>query len=167
MIKIKKEKGKNDKIFMSIEKKLKDLNIELPKAPSPVGAYVAFKKVNNLLFISGQLPIMNNGEIMKGKIGDNLTLEDGQKAAKLCVINILAQAKKAMDGDINKIKNCVKITGFVNSSDDFIDQPKVINPASETLAAVFGDNGKHARAAVSTNALPLRVPVEIDAIFEI
>ena len=101
------------------------------------------------------------------KVGKELSLEDGQKAAKLCAINILAQAKKAMNGDLNKIKNCVKITGFVNSTDDFADQPKVINPASETLSAVFGENGKHTRAAVSTNSLPLGAAVEIDAIFEV
>ena len=151
---------------MTIENKLKELNIELPKAPDPVGAYVAFKKINNLLFISGQLPISSDGKMIKWKIGKNLTLEDGQLASKLCVINILAQAKKALDGDLNKVKNCVKITGFVNSTEDFTDQPKVINPASETLSKVFGDSGKHTRAAVSTNSLPLGVAVEIDAIFE-
>jgi len=152
---------------MNIEKKLKELNIELPNAPDPVGAYVAFKKVNNLLFISGQLPISNDGKMIKGQIGKDLTLEDGQKASKLCVINILAQVKKALNGDLNNIKNCVKITGFVNSTDDFKNQPKVINPASETLSAVFGDKGKHARVAISSNSLPLGAAVEIDAIFEI
>ena len=152
---------------MNIENKLKELNIELPNAPDPVGAYVAFKKVNNLLFISGQLPISNDGKMIKGQIGKDLTLEDGQKASKLCVINILAQVKKALNGDLNNIKNCVKITGFVNSTDDFKDQPKVINPASETLSAVFGDKGKHARVAISANSLPLGAAVEIDAIFEI
>ena len=105
--------------------------------------------------------------MIKGKIGEELSLEEGQKASKLCVLNILAQAKKAMDGDLDKIKNCIKITGFVNSSNDFIDQPKVINPASETLSEVFGIKGKHARAAVSVNSLPLGAAVEIDAIFEI
>ena len=152
---------------MNVSKKLSELSIQLPTAPDPVGAYVAFKKVGNMLFISGQLPIGSDGKIIKGKIGKELTLEDGQKASKLCVINILAQAKKAMDGDLDKIKNCIKITGFVNSSDDFRDQPKVINPASETLSEVFGTKGKHARAAVSVNSLPLGVAVEIDAIFEI
>ena len=149
------------------ENTLKELNIKLPEAPSPVGAYVAFKKTKNLLFISGQLPISSDGNILKGKIGKNLTLEDGQKASKLCVVNILSQAKKALDGDLNKIKNCIKITGYVNSTDEFTEQPKVINPASEILSAVFGDKGKHARAAVSTNSLPLGAAVEIDAIFEI
>ena len=152
---------------MNIENKLRDLKINLPKAPDPVGAYVAFKKVGKLLFISGQLPIDLDGRMIKGKIGKDLTLEDGKKASKLCVSNILAQAKKAMNGDLNKIKNCIKITGFVNSDDKFIDQPKVINPASETLSAIFGAGGQHTRAAVSTNSLPLGVAVEIDAIFEI
>ena len=152
---------------MDIEKKLKELSIELPNAPDPVGAYVAFKKVNNLLFISGQLPISKDGKMIKGQIGKDLTLEDGQKASRLCVFNILDQAKKALNGDLNNIKNCVKITGFVNSTDDFKDQPKVINPASETLSAVFGDKGKHARVAISANSLPLGAAVEIDAIFEI
>ena len=146
---------------------LKKLNITLPKAPDPVGAYVAYKKIGNLLYISGQLPISAEGKMIKGKIGKDLTLEDGQKASRFCVINILAQAQKAMSGDLNKIKNCIKITGFVNSTDNFVDQPKVINPASETLSVIFGEKGKHTRAAVSTNSLPLGAAVEIDAIFEI
>ena len=152
---------------MSIENKLKELGIILPNAPDPVGAYVAFKQINNLLFISGQLPISNDGKILKGKIGKNLNLADGQKAAKLCVLNILAQLKKAVNGDLNRVKNCIKITGYVNSSDDFIDQPKVINPASETLSLLFNEKGTHSRAAVSANSLPLGAAVEIDAIFEI
>ena len=150
-----------------IENRLKELKIELPNAPDPVGAYVAYKKVNNLLFISGQLPVAVDGSIIKGKLGKDLTLEQGQNASKLCALNILAQAKKAMDGDLNKIKGCVKITAFVNCTEDFKDQPKVINPASETLSAVFGESGKHARAAVGTNSLPLGIAVEIDAVFEI
>ena len=157
----------DEKKELVVAEKLKQLNIELPKAPDPVGAYVAFKKIGNLLYISGQLPIGPDGKITKGKIGKNLSLEDGQKASKLCVINILAQASKAMNGDLDKIKNCIKITGFVNSTDDFFDQPKVINPASETLSSVFEAKGKHTRAAISTNSLPLGAAVEIDAIFEI
>ena len=157
----------DEKKELVVSEKLKQLNIELPKAPDPVGAYVAFKKIGNLLYISGQLPIGPDGKITKGKIGKNLSLEDGQKASKLCVINILAQASKAMNGDLDKIKNCIKITGFVNSTDDFFDQPTVINPASETLSFVFEDKGKHTRAAISTNSLPLGAAVEIDAIFEI
>jgi len=152
---------------MSTEEILKKLDIELPNAPEPVGAYVAFKKTGKLIFISGQLPISKDGKTIKGKIGKDLSIEDGQKAAKYCAINILAQAKKATGGDLNKIKSCIKITGFVNSTDNFTDQPKIINPASELISAVFGDEGKHARAAVSTNSLPLGVAVEIDAIFEI
>ena len=150
-----------------ISDNLKKLNIKLPTAPNPVGAYVATKKVGNLLYVSGQLPIDANGNMLKGKIGKDLNLEKGQEASKLCVINILSQVNKAVDGNLDKVKNCVKITGFVNSTDDFVDQPKVINPASETLAAVFGEKGKHARAAISVNALPLGASVEIDAIFEI
>ena len=143
------------------------MGIQLPDPPKPVGAYVAYKKIDKLLYISGQLPIDLNGKIITGKIGDKLTLEDGQKASKLCAINILAQVKKALNGDLNKVKSCVKITGFVNSINDFKDQPKVINPASETLSSVFGVNGKHARAAISANSLPLGAAVEIEAIFEI
>ena len=126
---------------MSIENKFKELNIILPKAPDPVGAYVAFRKIDNLLFVSGQLPISNDGKMIKGKIGKDLSLEQGQQASKLCVINILAQAKKALDGDLNKVKNCIKITGYVNSTEDFKDQPKVINPASETLTSILNDRG--------------------------
>ena len=150
-----------------LSEKLKKLNIIIPKAPDPVGAYVAFKRISNFLYISGQLPIDENGKILKGKIGKELTLEDGQKASRLCVINIIAQANKAMQGDLSKIKSCIKITGFVNSTDTFTDQPKVINPASETLSFIFGENGKHTRAAISTNSLPLGAAVEIDAIFEV
>jgi enamine deaminase RidA (YjgF/YER057c/UK114 family) len=146
---------------------LKKLNIILPTAPEPVGAYVAYKIVGKILYVSGQLPIDKDGKIIKGKIGKDLTLEDGQKASRLCIANILSQAQKALDGDLNKVKNCIKITGYVNSTDDFIDQPKVLNPASEVLAGVFGDAGKHTRVAVSANSLPLGIAVEIDAIFEI
>ena len=152
---------------MNALENIKKLNLEIPDAPAPVGAYVAYKRVGNLLYISGQLPISNEGKIIKGKIGKDLTLEDGQKASKYCAINIIAQVKKALNGDLDKVKNCVKITGFVNSTDNFTDQPKVINPASETLSAVFENNGKHTRAAVSVNSLPLGAAVEIDAIFEI
>jgi len=150
-----------------LSEKLKKLNIDLPNPPDPVGAYVAYKKVGNLLFISGQLPISKDGKIIKGKIGKELSLEDGQAASKLCVINIIAQVKKALHGDLEKVKNCIKITGYVNSTDDFKDQPKVINPASEILSELFDNAGKHTRAAISANALPLGVAVEIDAIFEV
>jgi enamine deaminase RidA (YjgF/YER057c/UK114 family) len=151
----------------SASENIKKLNIVLPKAPDPVGAYVAYKQVGNLLYISGQLPIDNDGKMLKGTVGKELTLEDGQKASKLCLLNIIAQAKKAMNGNLDKIKSCVKITAFVNSTNDFTDQPKVINPASEALVDIFDQNGKHARAAVSVNSLPLGAAVEIEAIFEI
>ena len=146
---------------------LKKLNIEIPDAPDQVGAYVAYKIIGNLLYVSGQLPVGIDGKIIKGKIGKDLTIENGQEAAKLCVINIVAQVKKALHGDLNKVKNCIKITGFVNSTDDFKDQPKIINAASEMLTSIFGECGKHTRAAVSSNSLPLGIAVEIDAIFEV
>ena len=149
------------------ESKLKKLGIQIPDAPTPVGAYVAYKVIKHLIFISGQLPVDAKGNMIKGKLGKDLTIEKGQEAARLCAINLIAQAKKAVGGDLSKIKSCVKITGFVNSADDFVDQPKVLNAASELLSEIFGINGKHARAAVSTNSLPLGIAVEIDAIFEI
>ena len=152
---------------MSVSNKLKELNIDLPNAPDPVGAYVAFKKVDKLIFISGQLPIDLNGKIIKGKIGKDLSLEDGQKAAKLCALNIIAQLKKALDGDLNRVKNCVKITGYVNSTESFTQQPQVINGASDLISSVFENTGKHTRAAVSVNSLPLGAAVEVDSIFEI
>jgi enamine deaminase RidA (YjgF/YER057c/UK114 family) len=152
---------------VKIEENLKKLNIELPNAPSPVGAYVAYKKINNLVYVSGQVSFKSNGELIKGKLGLDLTIEQGQAAARDCAINIISQIKAACDGDLNKVKNCVKLTGFVNSTDNFIDQPKVINGASELIAKVFEDNGKHARAAVSVNSLPLGAAVEVEGIFEI
>ena len=150
---------------MSIENNLKKLNINLPKAPDPVGSYVASKIVGNLVFISGQLPIDSEGKLIKGKIGKELNLEQGQQAAKFCALNLLAQLKKIC-GSLDKVKGCVKITGYVNSIDTFIDQPKVINGASDLISKIFGDKGKHTRAAVSVNSLPLGAAVEIEGIFE-
>ena len=150
-----------------IEKNINKLGITIPDAPAPVGAYDAFKFVNKLLFISGQISVDSNGRFIKGKVGKDIDLKKGQEAAKLCAINIIAQAKKACSGDLEKISSCIKLTGFVNSSDEFIDQPKIINGASELISAVFGENGKHTRAAISVNSLPLGVSVEIDAIFEL
>ena len=152
---------------MSIENNLKKLNIQLPKAQNPVGAYVAYKKVQNLVFISGQLSLEPNGKLIKGKIGLDLSLMQGQEAAQVCAINILSQIKSACSGDLNKVKTCIKITGFVNSTDDFIEQPKIINAASDLLVKIFEEKGKHSRAAVSVNSLPLGAAVEIEAIFEI
>ena len=152
---------------MSAEENLKKLNLDLPNAPAPVGAYVAYKQTGNLIFISGQVSFDKNGQLIKGKVGSELTLEQGQEAAKACAVNILSQIKKACNGDLRKVKSCVKITGYVNSKSDFVDQPKVINGASELIASVFEDKGKHARAAVSVNSLPLGAAVEVEAIFEI
>ena len=152
---------------MSFENKIKELGIILPKAAAPVGSYVATKIVGKLLYISGQISINENGELIKGKIGKELKTEDGYEAAKRCGLSIVAQVKKACNDDLSKIKSCIKLTGFVNSTDDFIDQPKVINGASDLIASIFVDAGMHTRAAVSTNSLPLGVSVEVDAIFEL
>ena len=152
---------------MSFEEKIKELKIVLPEAKAPVGSYIATKKVGNLLFISGQISINPNGELIKGKIGKDLSLEDGYNAAKNCGLSIISQVKKACDDDLSKVKSCIKLTGFVNSTDNFVDQPKIINGASDLIASVFGEAGMHTRAAVSTNSLPLGVAVEVDAIFEL
>ena len=152
---------------MNPEENIKKNNITLPDAPNPVGSYVATKISGKLLFISGQISINDKGELIKGKLGKELSTEDGYNAAKRCALNIIAQAKKACSGDLNKIKSCNKLTGFVNSTDSFIEQPKVINGASDLIVAIFGDLGIHTRAAVSTNSLPLGVAVEVDAIFEL
>jgi|TARA_B110001452_G_scaffold245121_1_gene229582 enamine deaminase RidA (YjgF/YER057c/UK114 family) len=151
---------------VTAEENLKRLNIILPQAPLPVGSYAAYKKVGKLVFISGQVSFKNE-KLIKGKLGFDLTLEQGQEAAKNCAINIFSQIKAACDGDLGKVKNCIKITGFVNSVDSFIDQPKVINGASELIVEILEDSGKHSRAAVSVNSLPLGAAVEIEAIFEV
>ena len=152
---------------MDAEKKIQELKIKLPEAKPPVGSYVATKITGNLLFISGQISIAENGQLIKGKIGKDLSTEQGYDAAKRCGLSIVAQAKVACNGDLSKIKSCIKLTGFVNSTEDFTEQPKVINGASDLIASVFGEAGMHARAAVSTNSLPLGVSVEVDAIFEL
>tara|TARA_B100001094_G_C17680437_1_gene553114 strand:+ start:54 stop:515 length:462 start_codon:yes stop_codon:yes gene_type:complete len=152
---------------MSFEKKIKDLNINLPEAKAPVGNYVATKIVGKLLYISGQISIDEKGELIKGKVGKDLDTEQAYQAAKRCGLSIVSQAKNACEGDLSKIKSCIKLTGFVNSIDSFTDQPKVINGASDLMASIFGEAGMHTRAAVSTNSLPLGVAVEVDAIFEL
>ena len=152
---------------MSFEKKIKDLNINLPKAKAPVGNYVATKIIGKLLYISGQISIDEKGELIKGKVGKDLDTEQAYQAAKRCGLSIVSQAKNACEGDLSKIKSCIKLTGFVNSIDSFTDQPKVINGASDLMASIFGEAGMHTRAAVSTNSLPLGVAVEVDAIFEL
>ena len=152
---------------MDFEEKIKELKIELPSAKPPVGSYVATKIVGNLIYISGQISISEDGKLIKGKVGKELSTDEGYKAAKRCGLSIIAQVKEACNGDLSKIKSCVKLTGFVNSTDDFIEQPKVINGASDLVVSIFGNAGMHTRAAVSTNSLPLGVSVEIDAIFEL
>ena len=162
-----KLKNQEKKSKMNFDQKINELNINLPKAADPVGSYVATKISGKMLFISGQISIDENGNLIKGKLGKDLGTEDGYKAAERCALSIVAQVKKACNDDLSKIKSCIKLTGFVNSTEDFVEQPKVINGASDLIASIFGDNGMHTRAAVSTNSLPLGVAVEVDAIFEL
>ena len=152
---------------MTFEENIKKEKFNLPKAAAPVGSYIATKIVGKLLYISGQISMDENGELIRGKLGKELKTDDGYKAAERCALNITAQVKKACNDDLSKIKSCIKLTGFVNSSDDFIEQPKVINGASDTIVKIFGEAGMHTRAAVSANSLPLGVAVEVDAIFEL
>ena len=152
---------------MNFDEKIKELKIELPDAKAPVGSYVATKIVGKLLYVSGQISIDSKGDLIKGKVGKDLTTDEAYEAAKRCGLSIVAQIKKACDGDLSKIKSCIKLTGFVNSTEEYIEQPKVINGASDLIASIFGEAGMHTRAAVSTNSLPLGVSVEVDAIFEI
>ena len=152
---------------MNIDEKINQLNIQLPKANPPVGAYVATKQIGKLLYISGQISIDAEGNLIKGKLGKEISTEEGYEAAVRCALSIVSQAKKHLSDDLSKIKSCIKLTGYVNSADDFIEQPKVINGASDTIVKIFGDIGMHTRAAISSNSLPLGVAVEVDAIFEI
>ena len=152
---------------MSAEKNLKKFNIELPNAADPVGSYVATKLSGNKLYVSGQISIDKNGNLIKGKLGKDFTTEEGYEAAKRCALSIISQVKKYCKGDLTKINSCIKLTGYVNSTDDYIEQPKVINGASDLISKVFENEGAHARAAVSANSLPLGVAVEVDAIFEL
>ena len=156
-----------EKKRMTIEDRLKSLNINLPIAPDPVGAYVASKIAGKLIFISGQVSLQPDGKLIAGKVGKDLNLEEAKNAARFCGLNILSQLKKICGGDLNKVKSCIKLTGYVNSTDAFEQQPQVINGASELISSVFQNTGKHTRAAVSVNSLPLGAAVEIDGIFEI
>ena len=151
----------------SIEKRLKELNVNLPEPKDPVGSYAASKTVGKLLYISGQISIDAKGNLIKGKVGKDLDVQSGYNAAKRCALSIISQIMKACDNDLTKIKSCIKLTGFVNSTDNFNDQPKIINGASDLIASIFGDSGMHTRAAVSVNSLPLGVAVEVDAVFEL
>lgn len=149
-----------------IESRLRDLGIELPEAAAPAAAYVPYAVSGKTLYISGQLPMWNGERRYIGKVGQDVSVEDGQACARLCALNILAQARAACDGDLDRIARCLKLGGFVNSGPDFQDHPKVINGASELMLQVFGDIGKHARFAVGAPGLPFGVAVEIEAIFE-
>lgn len=146
-----------------IEGKLRELGIVLPQAAAPAANYVPFVIAGNLLFVSGQLPMEAGKIIVSGTLGATVTLEDGQKAARLCAINLIAQARAAL-GDLDRVTQIVRLGGFVASADGFTDQPKVVNGASDLMVAVFGDAGRHARVAVGVNVLPLGAAVEIDAI---
>ncbi|MBB4569674.1 RidA family protein [Rhizobium leucaenae] len=151
----------------AIESRLKELGIVLPQAAAPAANYVPYVISSNLLYLSGQLP-MENGKLgVTGLLGRDVDVAGGQRAAELCAINILAQAKAALNGDLGRIKRIIKLNGFVASAPDFVEQHLVINGASNLLANVLGDAGKHARAAVGMAALPLNAAVEIDAIMEI
>ncbi len=150
-----------------IEEKLKSLNIFVPQALAPVANYVGFVKSGNQVIISGQLPAENGQMKYVGKVGSQVSADDAKKAARLCAINILAQLKSACDGNLDRVKKCVKLGIFVNGDADFTAHPAVANGASDLIVEVFGEAGKHARAAVGSGSLPLGVSVEIDAIFEI
>ena len=152
---------------MSFENKIKELKINLPEAKAPVGSQVATKVSGNLLYVSGQISINENGDLIKGKVGKDLNVDQAYKAARRCGLSIVAQVKKACEDDLSKVKSCIKLTGFVNSTEEFIEQPKVINGASDIISSIFGEAGMHTRAAVSVNSLPLGVSVEVDAIFEL
>ena len=150
----------------NFENKLSDEGITLPDAPAPAANYVPYVQVGNVLYVSGQISQNESGLIL-GKLGENMTTEQGAEAAKFCAMSLLAQVKSACDGDLDRLVRVIKLTGFVNSTPDFTQQPQVINGASDLIASIFGDAGMHTRAAVSTNSLPLGVSVEVDAIFEL
>ena len=149
------------------EKNIKDLGLIISEPPAAIANYVPFKVVDNLVYVSGQAPIQNGKIIYKGKVGDVVSEEDGIFAAKLCCLNIIASLRKSIDGDWNKLDNFVKLGGFVNCRDDYTNQPKIINGASDLLVNIFGERGKHTRFAVGSNSLPMNISVEIDAIIKI
>lgn len=151
---------------MTVEENLKNNSITIPNPPAPVGNYVAYNQTGNLIFISGQLPVDENSQMIKGKIGRDLNIDDGKQAAKLCILNAIGHLKKHVE-DLNKVKKCVKINGFINCSEDFFEHPALLNTASDLLVQIFGDKGKHARAVVGVPSLPLNAAVEIETIFEV
>jgi enamine deaminase RidA (YjgF/YER057c/UK114 family) len=150
----------------AVETRLAELGLTLPDAPAPAANYVPYVISGNLVFVSGQVCMTADGFIT-GKIGADLSVEEGAAAAKLCALSLLAQVKAACGGDLSRLKRVVKLTGFVNSTPEFGDQPKVVNGASDTLVEILGDAGRHSRSAVSAGALPFNVAVEIEGIFEI
>ncbi len=150
-----------------VEQRLQEVGVTIPDAPSPAANYLPFTRTGNLVFVSGQVPFVDGKLEITGTVGKNATVEDAQRQAKICAINLLAQLKVACDGDLGRVIKVVKLGAFVASADDFFDQPIVVNAASDLMVDAFGDAGRHARFAVGTNALPLNCLVEIDGIFEI
>ena len=150
-----------------IDARLKELGIELPTPAKPVATYVGWVRTGNLVFTSGQVPLKDGKFEFQGKVGKDFSVEEGAKAARLCAINVLAQVKDACGGNLDRVRRCVKVLGFVNGTPEFADQPKVINGASDLIVEVFGDRGKHARSAVGSGSLPINVAVEVEAIFEV
>ena len=149
------------------DENIKNLGLNIPDLPKALANYVPYKLVGKTIYISGQAPVQNGELIYKGKVGSDISIEEGIEAAKLCVINIIAALKTGLEGDWDKLDSFVKLTGFVNCQDNFTDQPKIINGASDMLVEIFGDQGRHARVAVGSNALPLGIAVEIDAIVQL
>ena len=149
------------------EKNIKDLGLIISEPPAAVANYVPFKVIDNLVYVSGQAPIQNGKIIYTGKVGDNVSEEDGILAAEICCLNIIAALRKSINGDWDRLENFVKLGGFVNCKDDYTNQPKIINGASDLLVNIFGEQGKHTRFAVGSNSLPMNIAVEIDAIIKI
>lgn len=150
-----------------IEARLKELGLELPKAAAPAANYVPYVVSGNLVFVAGQITLWNGELKFLGKVGQDFTVDEGKEAAKLCALNIIAQLREAAGGDLDRVKRIIRLGAFVNSTPDFTQQPEVVNGASDLIVAVFGEAGKHARAAVSAGALPRNVAVEIEAIAEL
>ena len=151
----------------SFEENIKNLGLKIPELPKALANYVPYKIVGKTMYISGQAPVKNGELIYKGKVGSDISVEDGIEAARLCVINIIAAVKTGLEGDWSKLDSFVKLTGYVNCQDTFTDQPKIINGASDLLVGIFGDHGRHSRVAVGSNALPLGIAVEIDALVQL
>jgi len=151
----------------SFEENIMQLGINIPDVPVPLANYVPYKVSDNVVYVSGQGPVLNGDLMYKGKVDEDISIEDGIKAAEICCINVIAALKKSINGDWKRLDGFLKLGGFVNCKDDFYDQPKIINGASDLLVKIFGDQGRHARFAVGSNALPMNISVEIDAIIKI